>query len=76
MKLMKRRFFLSAFSLFFTGLTSTLSAQTPATLAKPTPTERVNLWPGKAPVGEGNFKALFDAIEEDQISRGVLRDED
>ena len=56
MKLMKRRFFLSAFSLFFTGLTSTLSAQTPATLAKPTPTERVNLWPGKAPVGEGNFK--------------------
>lgn len=25
--------------------------------------------------GEGNFKALFDSIEEDQIRRGVLQDE-
>ena len=31
---------------------------------------------GNEGFGEGNFKALFDAIEEDQISRGVLRDED
>ena len=26
---------------------------------------------GNEGFGEGNFKALFDAIEEDQISRGV-----
>ena len=25
--------------------------------------------------GEGNFRALFESIEEDQIRRGVLRDE-
>lgn len=27
---------------------------------------------GNEGFGEGNFKALFDAIEEDQIRRGVL----
>ena len=26
--------------------------------------------------GEGNFRALFESIEEDQIRRGVLSDED
>jgi 4-hydroxyphenylpyruvate dioxygenase len=25
--------------------------------------------------GEGNFQALFESIEEDQIRRGVLRDD-
>tara|TARA_R110002110_G_scaffold414147_2_gene643280 strand:+ start:1907 stop:2980 length:1074 start_codon:yes stop_codon:yes gene_type:complete len=30
---------------------------------------------GNEGFGEGNFNALFDAIEEDQIRRGVLRDD-
>lgn len=30
---------------------------------------------GNAGFGEGNFKALFDAIEEDQICRGVLHED-
>jgi len=30
---------------------------------------------GNEGFGEGNFKALFDAIEEDQIRRGVLRED-
>ncbi|MBC8357306.1 MAG: alpha/beta hydrolase [Planctomycetes bacterium] len=38
------------------GLASSLSAQTPAKLVKPTPTERVALWPGKAPIGDGKFE--------------------
>ena len=32
------------------------SAQTPAPPAKPEPTARVALWPGKAPVGDGTFE--------------------
>ena len=43
-------------SLFIVGLASPLSAQTPAKPIKPTPTERVALWPGKAPVGDGKFE--------------------
>jgi 4-hydroxyphenylpyruvate dioxygenase len=30
---------------------------------------------GNEGFGEGNFKALFDAIEEDQIRRSVLRED-
>ncbi|MAF65289.1 MAG: alpha/beta hydrolase [Planctomycetes bacterium] len=56
MKLMKRRLLLFAVGLFLTALTSTLSAQTPAKPVKPTPTERVALWSGKAPVGDGKFE--------------------
>jgi hypothetical protein len=56
MKLMKPIYFLSTISLFVAGLASQLSAQTPAKLVKPTPTERVALWPGKAPVGNGKFE--------------------
>lgn len=29
---------------------------------------------GNQGFGEGNFKALFESIEEDQIRRGVLAD--
>jgi 4-hydroxyphenylpyruvate dioxygenase len=29
---------------------------------------------GNEGFGEGNFKALFESIEEDQIRRGVLND--
>ena len=53
---MKTRLLLSAVILFITGLASTLSAQTPARPVKPTPTERVALWPGKAPIGDGGFE--------------------
>ena len=57
MKLMKRCILLSAVSLLITSQqASTLSAQAPATLVKPTPTERVALWSGKAPVGGGKFE--------------------
>ncbi len=56
MKLMKRRLLLSAVSLFIASLASTLSAQAPATLVKPAPTECVALWSGKAPVGGGKFE--------------------
>ena len=30
---------------------------------------------GNEGFGEGNFKALFESIEEDQIRRGVLKSE-
>jgi acetyl esterase/lipase len=53
---MKRRLLLSAIGLFIIGLGSTLSAQTTAKPVKPTPTERVALWSGKAPVGDGKFE--------------------
>jgi acetyl esterase/lipase len=38
------------------ALTSPLSAQTADEAAKPTATERVALWPGKAPIGDGKFE--------------------
>lgn len=55
---MKRRLLLSAVSLFITSLVLPVpvSAQTPATPIKPKPTERVALWPGKAPVGDSKFE--------------------
>ncbi|MGZ0172652.1 MAG: alpha/beta hydrolase [Planctomycetales bacterium] len=56
MKLMKRVHFFFMISLYIVGLASPLSAETPAKTAKPTPTERVALWPGKAPVGDGKFE--------------------
>ena len=56
MNLMKRRLLLSVVGLFITALDSTLSAQAPAKPVKPTPTERVALWSGKAPVGDGKFE--------------------
>ena len=56
MKLTKRRILLSAVSMFITSLASTLSAQAPATLVKPAPTERVALWSGNAPVSGGKFE--------------------
>ena len=52
---MKRRLLLPVVGLFIT-LASTLSAQAPAQPVKPTPTERVALWSGKAPVGDGKFE--------------------
>ncbi|MDP7304937.1 MAG: alpha/beta hydrolase, partial [Pirellulaceae bacterium] len=56
MKPRKRVCFLVTISLCMFGLASSLSAQAPATLVKPTPTERVALWSGKAPVGDGKFE--------------------
>ena len=56
MNLIQRRLLLSAVSLFITGLASTLSAQTPPEPVQPIPTERVSLWSGKAPVGDGKFE--------------------
>ena len=56
MKLIERRLLLSTVSLFLTSLALTLSAQTPATIATPEPSERVALWSGKAPVGDGTFE--------------------
>jgi len=43
-------------SLFIIGLALPLSAQTPANPVQPTPSERVDLWSGKAPVGDGKFE--------------------
>ena len=56
MSFMKTIRLLSTISLFIVGLALPLSAQTPANPVKPTPTERVALWSGKAPVGEGKFE--------------------
>ena len=53
---MKRLSILPAISLFIAGLTSQLSAQTSPKPISPTPTERIALWPGKAPVGNGKFE--------------------
>ncbi len=53
---MKTRIHLAAVSLFITVLISTFSAQTLAQPVKPIPTERVALWPGKAPIGDGTFE--------------------
>jgi 4-hydroxyphenylpyruvate dioxygenase len=30
------------------------------------------VWEGNEGFGEGNFKALFEAMERDQVARGVL----
>jgi len=43
-------------SLCIVSLASQLAAQTPAKQAKPTPSKRVALWSGKAPVGGGKFE--------------------
>ena len=56
MKLMKTVHFFSTISLIIIGLALPLSAQTPAKPLKPKPTERVALWSGKAPVGDGKFE--------------------
>ena len=56
MKLMKTVHLLSTISLYIFGLVLPLSAQTPAKPVKPTSSERVDLWPGKAPVGDGKFE--------------------
>ncbi len=56
MMLMKRIYILSTISLCIAGLTSELSAQKTDKPVKPTPTERVALWPDKAPVGNGKFE--------------------
>ncbi len=56
MKLMKRVHLLSTINLFICSLALPLSAQTSANPVKPTPSERVNLWSGKAPVGDGKFE--------------------
>ena len=53
---MKSIHFLSTFSLFITSLASPSLAQTAAKPIEPTPTERVALWPGKAPIGQGKFE--------------------
>jgi len=42
--------------LFALCLSSTSSAQTPGNSVEPAPTHRVALWPGKAPIGEGEFE--------------------
>jgi acetyl esterase/lipase len=56
MKLMKTVHVYVAISLFILGLALPLSAQKPAELVKPTPTERVALWSGTAPVGDGKLE--------------------
>ena len=48
--------FFATISLFVSGLDVPLSAQTPAKPVKPTPSERVALWSGRAPVGDGKFE--------------------
>jgi acetyl esterase/lipase len=53
---MKRSYSLSMISLCIVSLASQLAAQTPAKQAKPTPSKRVALWSGKAPVGGGKFE--------------------
>jgi hypothetical protein len=42
---------------------SPLPGQTPANAAKLTPTERIALWPGKTPVGDGKFENCKLEIE-------------
>jgi acetyl esterase/lipase len=53
---MKTTLLLCTITLYIFGLALPLSAQTAAKPVKPTPTERVALWPGKAPVGDGKFE--------------------
>ena len=53
MHIIKRVHLLSMITFAIIGLALPLSAQTPANPVKPTPTERVNLGSGKAPVGDG-----------------------
>ena len=53
---MKKVCLFATIILFIIGLALPLSAQTPSRQVKPTPTEHVALWHGKAPVGEGKFE--------------------
>ena len=55
-KFMKNIHFLSTISFFITSLASPSLAQTAAKPVVSIPTERVALWPGKAPVGNGKFE--------------------
>ena len=52
---MKTGRFLSLIKMPSLGLVLPLSAQTPSGPVKPTPTERIGLWTGKAPVGNDKF---------------------
>lgn len=47
---------------FFTIALTTL-AQKPADPVKPTPTERIALWPGQAPIGDGKFEDCTKELE-------------
>ncbi|MFP6763279.1 MAG: alpha/beta hydrolase [Planctomycetaceae bacterium] len=47
---------LPAIGLYCIGLVLPLSAQTTTEPVQPTPTGRVALWPGKAPIGDGEFE--------------------
>lgn len=60
---MKTILLLSAVSLFSIALTSSSSAQRPADPVKPTPTGRIALWPGKAPIGDGKFEDCTSELQ-------------
>ena len=53
---MKKSYFLSTISLCILGLASPLSAQTPTNPIEPTPSKRVALWSGKAPIGDDKIE--------------------
>jgi len=60
---MKRVHFLFTITSVIIGLALPLSAQTPAKPVKPIPTERVDLWSGMAPVGDGKFEDCHLELE-------------
>lgn len=45
------------------ALSSLTNAQSPAASASPSPTLRVALWPGKAPLGEGKFEDCHSELQ-------------
>ncbi len=63
MHVMKRVHFLFTITSVIIGLALPLSAQTPAKPVKPIPTERVDLWSGMAPVGDGKFEDCHLELE-------------
>ncbi len=60
---MNRRACFPVVGLCLLALSSLANAQSPAAPASPSPTWRVALWPGKAPVGEGKFEDCHSELQ-------------
>lgn len=53
----------STIGIFIIALISPISAQQPADSVKPAPTERIALWPGRAPIGDGKFEDCTSELQ-------------
>ena len=60
---MKPHALLTACGLCIVGQLAPLPAQKPAEPIRPAPTERIALWPGRAPIGDGKFEDCTSELQ-------------